>query len=139
MATFPFELVSPERLLISESAEAVVAPGIEGEFTVMAGHAPFVAVLKPGILVVKIGDTLRRLFVRGGLAEVTPEQGLTILADRAIPVEDMDPAQIEAEIRNAEEDLADAADDEARRRARQQLDQLTEVRAILGQAPATPH
>ncbi len=137
MADFPFELVSPERLLVSEDVTAVIAPGSEGEFTVLAGHAPFITTLKPGIVTVEAGPgAARRYIVRGGFAEVTPEKGLTILAEEAIPVEDLDAARIAAEIRDAEEDVADASSDEGRRKAEERLARLRE---LSGAAGATAH
>jgi F-type H+-transporting ATPase subunit epsilon len=139
MATFPFELVSPERLLVSEQVEEVVAPGTEGEFGVLAGHAPFLSTLKPGIVTVKLpGGALRKLFVRGGFAEVNAS-GLTILAEQAIPLEDLDAAHIDAEIRDAETDVADATGEEARHRAQQQLDRLRELKAALASGAAATH
>ena len=139
MATFPFELVSPERLLVSEQVEEVVAPGTEGEFGVLAGHAPFLTTLKPGIVTVKLpGGRVHRLFVRGGFAEVNPS-GLTILAEQAIPLEDLDPAHIDAEIRDAETDVADATGEGTRRRAQEQLDRLRELKAALATDAATHH
>ena len=90
MATFHFDLVSPEELVFSGEVEHVVVPGTEGEFGVLAGHAPLVAMLKPGILKI-LGANELRVLVVGGFAEVSPE-GLTVLADRAVPVEEVDPA-----------------------------------------------
>ena len=131
MAAFHFELVSPERLLFSGQVEAVVVPGAEGEFTVLKDHAPVMSVLKPGIVEVDESASKKaRLFVRGGFADVSAT-GLTILAEQAIPVEDLDAAKIEAQIKDAEEDFADAASDEAKRLASEKLDQLREVRAAL--------
>ena len=139
MATFPFELVSPERLLVSEQVEEVVAPGTEGEFGVLAGHAPFLSTLKPGIVTVKApGGVVRRLFVLGGFAEVNP-QGLTILAEQAVPVEEFDAARLEAEIKHAEAALAHAASEAAKARAQDQLDALKGLRGNLGAAAATAH
>jgi F-type H+-transporting ATPase subunit epsilon len=135
MATFHFELVSPERQLFSGSVEQVVVPGSEGEFGVLAGHAPFVSSLRPGILTIHGEGQPKRLFVRGGFAEVG-EGGLTVLAERATAVEDLRVDQIDAEIKDAEEDLADAKDDEARSRAAQKLDQLRSVKTVLGTAGA---
>jgi F-type H+-transporting ATPase subunit epsilon len=105
-----FDLVSPERLLISEDVESVVVPGSEGFFTVLARHAPAMSTLKPGLVEVKglSGDT-RKIFVRGGFADVTPA-GLTILADKAIPLEELDAAALAQQIKEAEEDLADAGE-----------------------------
>src|SRR4051794_30928614 len=85
-----FELVSPERLLVSEDVESVVVPGSEGQFTVLARHAPFMTTLKPGIVEIKpLSGDVRKIFVRGGFADVTPA-GLTILADQAMRLEDLD-------------------------------------------------
>ena len=100
MAAFHFELVSPERLLFSGNVEAVVVPGAEGAFTVLPNHAPVMTVLKPGIVEVdETASKKARLFVRGGFADVSPA-GLTILAEQAIPVEELDAAKIDAQIRN---------------------------------------
>lgn len=132
MAAFHFELVSPERLLFSGEVEAVSVPGNEGIFTVMKDHAPVMAVMKPGLVEVEENSSKSmRLFVRGGFADVNTN-GLTILAEQAIPVEELDAAAIDQEIKNAEEDLADAQDDEPRRAAQEKLDQLREVKAVLG-------
>ncbi len=132
MASFHFELVSPERLLFAGEVEAVVVPGSEGQFTVMRDHAPFMSTMKPGVVeVVESGSKSRRLFVRGGFADVSPT-GLTILAEQAIPVEDINLAHIEAEIKYAQEDLADAQSDEARRAASEKIGQLDEVKSALG-------
>lgn len=131
MPTFPFELVSPEKLLFTGDVEAVVVPGTEGEFTVLKDHAPVMSVLKPGIVEIDAtGTAKKRLFVRGGFVDVSPK-GLTILAEYAIPLEELDAAKITADLKNAEEDLADAKDDEARRRAVEKRDQLSELRAAL--------
>jgi F-type H+-transporting ATPase subunit epsilon len=131
MATFRFDLVSPERLLYSGEVTQVDVPGEEGEFGVLAGHAPFVATLKPGVMTVIAPGETRRIVVRGGFAEVGPE-GLTVLAERATPVEDIDATMTEQAIRDAEEDLADAADDAARDRAQMRLEQLKTLKAALG-------
>jgi F-type H+-transporting ATPase subunit epsilon len=123
-----FDLVSPERLLMSEEVESVVVPGTEGFFTVLARHAPFMSTLKPGLVEVKTlaGDT-QKIFVRGGFADVTPA-GLTILADEAIRLEDLDTAALAQEIRDAEEDLADAGQDVAKRStAEKKLSELRDV------------
>ena len=123
-----FDLVSPERLLMSEEVESVVVPGSEGFFTVLARHAPFMSTLKPGLVEVKMlaGET-QKIFVRGGFADVTPA-GLTILADEAIRLEDFDTAALAQEIRDAEEDLADAGQDQAKRAvAEKKLAELRDV------------
>ncbi|MFL4971821.1 MAG: F0F1 ATP synthase subunit epsilon [Xanthobacteraceae bacterium] len=130
MATFHFDLVSPEQLVFSGEVEHVVVPGSEGEFGVLAGHAPLVAMLRPGILKI-LGPNEQRILVVGGFAEVTGD-ALTVLADRAVPVEDVDPAAIAGEISDTEQDLADAEDDRTRDRLAIKLDQLKAVQAALG-------
>jgi F-type H+-transporting ATPase subunit epsilon len=123
-----FDLVSPDRLLISEDVESVVVPGGEGYFTVFAQHAPLMSTLKPGQIEVKaLSGEVRKFFVRGGFANVTPA-GLTILADQTIPLEELSAEALAAEIRNAEEDLADAGEDHVRRRvAEGKLNELRDV------------
>ncbi len=140
MATLPFELVSPERLVFSGAVTEVIVPGAEGEFGVLAGHAPFIGMLKPGILTIKTGAELRRFFVRGGFAEVNPA-GLTVLAEEAKPVEEIDVATLRQHIQDAKEDVADAGSDEARQRAARQLADLEQVADALerGFGPATTH
>src|SRR5262245_17973548 len=130
MATFHFDLVSPEQILFSGEVEHVVVPGTEGEFGVLAGHAPLVAMLRPGILRI-LGLNEQRVLVVGGFAEVTPD-GLTVLADRATPIEDVDPADIAADIQNLEEDVADTTDEARRDKLRTRLDQLRAVQEALG-------
>ena len=131
MATFHFDLVSPEELVFSGEVEHVVVPGTEGEFGVLAGHAPLVAMLRPGNLKI-LGANELRILVVGGFAEVSPE-GLTVLADRAVPVEEIDPAVIAGEISDAEEDVADAKDEATRDTLRTKLEQLRAVQQALGQ------
>jgi F-type H+-transporting ATPase subunit epsilon len=130
MATFHFDLASPERLVFSGEVEHVVVPGSEGEFGVLAQHAPFVAMLRPGILKI-LGPNEQQFVVRGGFAEINP-QGLTVLADFAAPVEDVDRDMIAAQIKDLEEDVADAPEGHMRDRAAHRLDQLRAVQAALG-------
>jgi F-type H+-transporting ATPase subunit epsilon len=132
MATFKFELVSPERLLMSQDVEQVVVPGSEGDFGVLAGHAPFVSTLRPGIITVMPGSGGKqsRIFVYSGIAEVDPEN-LTVLAQRAVDIETLNQSEISQQIKDAEEDLADAKDDAHRLRAQETVDRLRE---LLGQA-----
>jgi F-type H+-transporting ATPase subunit epsilon len=130
MATFHFELASPERLIFSGEVEHVVVPGSEGEFGVLAGHAPLVAMLRPGVLSI-VGANERRFVVRGGFAEVNP-QGVTVLVDFAVPVDELDREVLAGQIRDLEEDVADAAEGSARDRAQHRLDQLRAVQAALG-------
>ncbi|MDE1172435.1 MAG: F0F1 ATP synthase subunit epsilon [Parvibaculaceae bacterium] len=127
-----FDLVSPERLLLSEEVDMVVLPGHEGDLGVMADHAPLITTLRAGWLIVnpKSGYDGERIFVRGGFAEVTPA-GLTVLAEQALRPGEIDGPLLDAEIRNAEEDVKDAKSDETRLRAQYKLDQLREVRSAL--------
>lgn len=107
-----FELVSPERLLVSEAVDMVVVPGAEGDFGVLPRHAPLISTLRPGIIRVFEGREVKeRIFVAGGFAEVTPER-CTVLAEEAVPVGDIDIAKLEQELKNLGEDLADAKTDE---------------------------
>jgi F-type H+-transporting ATPase subunit epsilon len=132
MAAFHFELVSPEKLLFSGEVEAVVVPGGDGDFTVMKGHAPVMTTMRPGVVdVQESGARSTRLFVRGGFADVS-SQGLTILAEQAIPVAELSAEKINAEIKNAEEDYADASAGENKRAAQEKLDRLRELKAALG-------
>jgi F-type H+-transporting ATPase subunit epsilon len=130
MATFHFDLASPERLVFSGEVEHVVVPGSEGEFGVLAEHAPLVAMLRPGILKI-VGSKEQQFVVHGGFAEVNP-QGLTVLADFAAPVEDVDRDMIAGQIKDLEEDVADAPEGHVRDRAAHRLDQLRAVQAALG-------
>jgi F-type H+-transporting ATPase subunit epsilon len=127
MASFPFELVSPEKVLFSGPAQAVVVPGVEGDFQVMTEHAPVVTSVRPGVVAIEDPTGKRhRVFVRGGFAEVNP-LGLILLAETAIPFEDLSAIRLEQEIKNAEEDVADASEDQ-KRQAQEKLDRLRELR-----------
>lgn len=92
MATFQFDLVSPEKLAFSGEVDQVDIPGVEGDFGVLAGHAPVVAAIRPGILTIIAGGERQRVVVLGGVAEMS-DKGLTVLADVATSVEDLDRAQ----------------------------------------------
>lgn len=131
MSKLRFDLVSPERLLLSAEVDQVDVPGSEGDFGVFANHAPVMTSLRPGVLTVlsqgKQGD---RFFVRGGFAEVTA-QGLTVLAEEAMPLADLDRAALDQRIRNAEEDVADARDAASRDRAQRALNGLRELHTAL--------
>lgn len=102
MATFHFELVSPEKLLFSGDVEQVDVPGAEGDFGVLAGHAPFVSTLRPGILTVYGAGGEQKIVVLGGFAEVSAA-GLTVLADVAEVVKDIDRGMIAARIGELEQ------------------------------------
>lgn len=126
-----FELVSPERLLSSGDVRQVVVPGVEGEFTVLANHAPVLSTMKPGVVTVTDANGAEeRIFVRGGFAEINPA-GLTVLAEEAIAVKDLSAERLAQQIRNAEEDVADATDPEKKRKAQETLDHLREMKAVL--------
>jgi len=130
--TFTFELVSPEKLLISEDVESVLVPGSEGDYQVLPNHAPVLSTLRAGLLdVVLPGGKERRIFVRGGFAEVGPDS-LTVLAQNAIDSADLNKASLAQEIKNAEEDVSDAKDDQTRDKAQDNLDRLKLVRDTLG-------
>lgn len=132
MPKLHFDLVSPERLLISAEVDQVDVPGSEGDFGVMANHAPVMTTLRPGVLTIQSpGKAGEKYFVRGGFAEVTLG-GLTVLAEEAMPLAELDSAALDQRIKNAEEDVADAKDDAVRERARTQLDRLRELRTALG-------
>src|SRR3954454_3818864 len=106
MATFHFDLVSPEKLAFSGDVDQVDVPGVEGDFGVIAGHAPVVAAIRPGILTVTAGGTHEKIIVLGGLAEVS-ENGLTVLADVAKSMDEIDKAAFADKISEMEEKLAE--------------------------------
>lgn len=117
-----FELVTPERLLVSESVDMVTVPGSEGNFGVLARHAPMISALRPGVIeVCAEGRTpSERMFVGGGFAEVTGER-CTVLAEEAMELDDIDRARVEEELKNAREDLADAGSDKERAEAERRI------------------
>jgi F-type H+-transporting ATPase subunit epsilon len=130
MATFRFDLVSPEKLLFAGDVAQVDLPGSEGDLGVLAGHAPLVTALRPGILVVYREGGDLRVVVNGGFAEVGPA-GLTVLADTAIPVEQFDRAVLAGEIKDTEEDVADATEGWQRDKLTHRLEQLKALQAAL--------
>jgi len=111
MATFHFDLVSPEKLAFSGEVDQVDIPGAEGDFGVLAGHAPVVAVMRPGILVIRTGTSQQKVIVLGGLAEVSDDK-LTVLADVATSMEELDRARFAATISEMEEGLKEKQGDE---------------------------
>jgi F-type H+-transporting ATPase subunit epsilon len=128
---FKFELVSPERLLVSGEVEQVLVPGSEGDMTVLAYHAPLLTTLRPGVLEIGFpSGEQQRYFIRGGFAEVGPS-GLTVLAETAIDLRELDVGQLAQAVKDAEDDVADAAEDSTRDRAQTKLDQLRQVQAAL--------
>ncbi len=129
-----FELVSPERLIASADVDMVTVPGSEGDFGVLEGHAPFISTLRAGILVVNDnGSDTNRVFVRGGFADVTP-RGLTVLAEEAEPLSEIDRDGLNQKIRDAQEDVNDAKDEAGKAEAQARLDALTEKAEVLDAA-----
>jgi len=125
-----FNLVSPERELMSEDVDQVDIPGTEGWIGVLPNHFPLMATLAPGMVKIRSGSDEKRIFVRGGFAEISPA-GLTLLAEEAMPAEELDAEKVAQHIKDAEEDLADAKDDEKKLAAQQSLDRLKELQAAL--------
>jgi F-type H+-transporting ATPase subunit epsilon len=118
-------------MLFSGPVNSVVVPGVDGDFQVFAGHAPVISSMRSGVVAVDGAEGALRLFVRGGFAEVNAA-AVTILADHAVNLAEVDNAKLAADIRNAEEDVADANSDEARARAASRLDGLRALEAALG-------
>jgi F-type H+-transporting ATPase subunit epsilon len=131
MATFHFDLVSPEKVLFSGEVSQVDVPGAEGDFGVLAGHAPLVTTLRPGILVIYSERDAQRIVVDSGFAEVGPA-GLTVLANLAVPVDEFDVAALAGMIKDTEEDVADEKDGWNRDKLAQKLDRLKALQAALG-------
>ncbi|MDR6869533.1 F-type H+-transporting ATPase subunit epsilon [Bosea sp. BE125] len=131
MATFKFELVSPERILFSGDVVSVIIPSVEGEITVLAGHAPLVATLKAGIVFTQTdGSNGKEFFVNGGLVEVN-HAATTILAEQANFLEDVDAAVLDKEILTAETKLAGTHDEDERKRLHDVLVQLREFKHVF--------
>ncbi len=108
-----FELVSPEKLLLSEEVEMVVVPGAEGDFGVLPGHSPLISTVRPGVIhVFEAGSVKTRIFVAGGFAEVTTAR-CTVLAEEAVPLDEIDRASVEKDLQDANEDIRDAGGDDA--------------------------
>ncbi|MFY0639337.1 F0F1 ATP synthase subunit epsilon [Maricaulis maris] len=108
-----FDLVSPERRLFAGTVDQVVVPGEEGDFGVLPNHAPFMSVIRPGAITVIDGGSETRTFIHGGFAEVTPD-GLTILAEEAIAVADIDTEKLAQDLSDAREDVTAAKDEDER-------------------------
>jgi F-type H+-transporting ATPase subunit epsilon len=132
MATFHFDLVSPEKLAFSGEVDQVDVPGAEGDFGVLAGHAPIVAVIRPGILTVTTGGARQKIIVLGGLAEMS-EKGLTVLADVATSLEDLDRAQFAASISEMESKLAEKDGSELDR----EIERLDHFKSIQNELSTT--
>ncbi len=129
-AKIAFDLVSPERLLLSVQADMVTVPGAEGYMGVMAGHSPLVATLRAGMIDVLIDGKDDRYFIRGGFAEISPAK-ITVLAEEAIPMTELDLAVLDQRIADAQEDEIAAKTDRDRQAAGQMVDDLKLVRAAF--------
>ena len=126
-----FDLVSPERLLLSEDVDMVTLPGSEGDFGVLPGHAPVLSTLKSGVVEVKgVEDALSRLFVRGGFAEVNGDK-VTVLAEEATVLAELNLKELDQNIKNTEEDLAATKSDQDRERVSKSLEHLRQLRAAV--------
>ncbi len=132
MATFHFDLVSPEKLAFSGEVDQVDIPGVEGDFGVLAGHAPVIAAIRPGILTVFVGGTQEKIIVTGGVAEVS-ERGLTVLADVARTLEELDRARLADVIAEMEAKLAEKEGDELDRA----VERLDHFRSVQQQVQTT--
>jgi F-type H+-transporting ATPase subunit epsilon len=126
--TFKFELVSPERVLLSVDAEQVELPGGDGDFTVLAGHAPVIATLRPGTIHARTASGKKAIFVKSGFVEVRPD-GVVVLADQAFVSDEVDVRLIETELLASEAALAAANDDEARRHHNLAIEQMRAIAA----------
>jgi F-type H+-transporting ATPase subunit epsilon len=125
-----FELVTPERLLLSEMVEMVVIPGTEGNFGVLPGHAPLISSIRPGTIDVYEGQRVtRRIFVVSGIAEVTPER-CTVLADEALPPDELDRGAIEAELQAVQGNLPSLREQVARATGPERDTLLVELRRL---------
>jgi len=128
--TISFDLVSPERLLLSTHADMVTVPGTDGYMGIMAGHMPLISTLRPGVVDMLKDGKDTKYFIRGGFAEVNAEK-ITVLAEEAIPMAELAVETIDQRIRDAEEDLAAAKTDAERHKAAETLDDLRLVRAAF--------
>ena len=128
---FSFELISPERRVLAADVQQVLIPGAEGDFCVLPGHARVMSLIRPGILEVTThAGKLKKYYIRGHFAEVEPKN-LMVLAQQCINVDELDKNHLLQEIRNLEEDVADAADEEQRTKAQFALDRLKELKNAL--------
>ena len=128
-----FALVSPEREVFHGEVDHVVVPGTEGEFGVSPHHAPVMSVIKRGALRVFNDGALKRIFVDGGFADVTPE-GLTVLAEDAVDLSEIDAASLEQQLKDAQDDVRDASGDTARAVAQHKVERLEIMRQALARA-----
>ena len=138
MADVKVEIVSPERLLVSETAQSVTVPGTEGYFTVLGEHAPLMTTLKPGFITAQVGGNSQVFFVRGGFADVAPE-ALTILAEQALPLSEFDPAAVDRDIEAAEVKLAAASTLDEKSAAMAEVDAWRNFKNEAQQVVAAAH
>jgi len=132
MATFHFDLVSPEKLAFSGEVDQVDIPGVEGDFGVLAGHAPVVAAIRPGIVTVTTGATHQKIIVLGGLAEVS-DKGLTVLADVATSLAELDQAKFADTISEMQTKLSEKEGSELDR----EIERLDHFKSIQSQVNTT--
>ncbi|KAA5802329.1 F0F1 ATP synthase subunit epsilon [Alkalicaulis satelles] len=125
-----FDLVSPEKRVFAGEVDMVVVPGEDGDFGVLAGHAPFMSTIRSGAIAVHEGGSVTRTFIHGGFAEVTPD-GLTILAEEAIALDSVNAESVSAELTKARETLSMARDDAERAEAEARVDKLEALLAAL--------
>jgi F-type H+-transporting ATPase subunit epsilon len=132
-----FELVTPEQLLVSRDVDMVVVPGTEGNFGVLPGHSPLISTIRPGTIDIYEGNTIaERIFVAGGLAEVTPER-CTVLADEAVAPESLDRAQLEAELQTIDGNMPMLRDQIGRATGTDREHLLAELRQLERQFAVT--
>lgn len=126
--TFKFELVSPERILLSVEAEQVELPGEDGDMTVLPGHAPVIATLRPGTIHAQTKEDKSAIFVRSGFVEIRPDS-VVVLAEQAFINSEVDVRHIESELKATEEALASEKDDDARRHLNMAIEQMKQIAA----------
>lgn len=132
-----FELVTPEQLLVSRDVDMVVVPGTEGNFGVLPGHSPLISTIRPGTIDIYEGNAVaERIFVAGGLAEVTPER-CTVLADAALPPDSLDRAEIEAELQTLDGNMPMLRDQIGRATGTDREHLLAELRQLERQFAVT--
>jgi F-type H+-transporting ATPase subunit epsilon len=130
MASFHFDLVAPDKLLFSGEVDQVDLPGMEGDFGVLADHAPMVVLLRPGVISVIVGGAAERIVIFGGFAEISP-QGLTVLADNASSVQDLDPALLAQRVAETEDKIKKTEPGSAHDRELERLDHLKTISTQL--------
>jgi F-type H+-transporting ATPase subunit epsilon len=126
MASFHFALVAPDKLLFSGEVDQVDLPGAEGDFGVLADHAPMVVLLRPGVISVIVGGQAERIVIFGGFAEISP-QGLTVLADNASAIQDLDPAVLAQRVTETEDKIKKLEPGSAHDREVERLDHLKTI------------